>query len=135
MNFYQSLLFINAHNQSMNCPATSEQHALSDNVSFSSNSTYSADEQVIIERGQKRSLSELDTNQIHDKISDDKCRSPRKFKRMRTSKSILRTPLKKRLKLMHDSRRKLKHKKGITSTETKHQLFKQSCQPERKSTC
>lgn len=135
MNFYQSLLFINAHNQSMNCPATGEQHALSDNVSFSSNSTFSADEQVIIERGQKRKLTELDTNQIHDRIIEDKFRSPKKIKRMRSSKSILRTPLKKRLKLMHDSKKKLKHKKGITSSGTKHHLFKQACQPERKSIC
>lgn len=138
MNFYQSLYFINAHNNSMSAPVADEQHALIDNVSFNSNSTYSADEQVIVERGKKRKLSELDTNTVHERIQEDTCRSPKKIKRMKSSKSILRTPVKKRLKLMHDSKRRIKHRKlnDISSSSQKiNQIFKETTRPDRTSIC
>lgn len=124
MDLSQSLYFINAHNISSTANnsmdahgGAGEQHTLSENVSFTSNSTYSADEQVIKERGQKRKLSSLDPNIIKSPhrqplVKESSCCSPRKnspkkIKRIhiRTSKSILRTPVKKRLKFDRSKRR------------------------------
>lgn len=79
----------------------------SDNISGSFNSsTYSADEEVIQQRGIKRKLErdgDLASPHIYQQQDQIQESNTSRFERRR---SILRTPIKKRLKFMHYSKKK-----------------------------
>lgn len=89
----------------------SDTSPLNENVSSSFDSAnFSADEDIIQQRGKKRKFESLQSPRIQHSQEQTQDSVPSKFERRR---SILRTPIKKRLKLMHNSKKKESLKKRL----------------------